>query len=203
MQADFAQRVERSLRASRSGTLLWLAPVVSELPLAYLRYDDPALPYSRALINATAGRVCGWVFDLAAYLAFGAAGAVALERSAALAAGRGITILHGPFATEDYAALLDSALTFDAVTVTVESLRPAYTRSMGRGAFVWQAEASDREAPAGDIFESAAGRFSVSSAGRESPLRLRLFDPLSTAEKGADEAAFLRLAALLAGSDNE
>jgi len=197
VQADFARRALQHRRASGSDTLLWLAPAVARLPLAYLRYDDPALPYSRALINVTAGAVCGWVFDLAAYLAFGAAGAVALERSAALAAGRGLTILHGPFSTPDYAAMLDGGLAFDAVTLAAASLRPAYTQARQRGAFVLS---GGGEAPAGDVFEPAAGLFRV-DAGEDVPLALRLADPLATAEKGDDEAAFLQAVRALVGRD--
>lgn len=200
MQADFVQRVLQHRRASGSDALLWLAPAASRLPLAYLRYDDPALPYSRALINATAGVVCGWAFDMAAYMAFGAAGAVALERSAALAAGRGLTILHGPFITPDYAAMLDGGLAFDAVTLAAESLRPAYTQSRQRGAFVLSGAAGGKT-PAGDVFEPAAGLFRVGGGSEGAPLVLRLVDPLATAAKGDDEAAFLQSVRALAGHD--
>lgn len=121
------------------GTLaLMLRPRLNQLPLPVQRYDDPFLPFGKAIIAQTADIVSAYLFDLAAYLALGAAGAVALERTIAYAAGfDAVTILHGPFATPDYVdAASDSGFNVDAVTVLDESLFDAYTESASRGAFV-------------------------------------------------------------------
>jgi len=62
------------------------------------------------------------MFDLASYLATGAAGIVALERSIAFVKGRGLSILHGPFSGTNYTILADDiSFTIDALTVTLQS----------------------------------------------------------------------------------
>jgi hypothetical protein len=107
--------------AARLRWIVELAPRVADLPGPIQKYDDPFLPYSRAIIEATAESVAGYWFDLAAYLALGAAGAIALERAVALvrAGGAHLTVLHGPFARGDYAALAGrDALHVDAATIT-------------------------------------------------------------------------------------
>lgn len=98
---------------------LRLNPHVLRLPLAIQRYDDPFLPYGKAVIAATRDIVGGYVFDLASYLALGGAGAVALERTVDYVGGDVPTILHGAFSSADYAVLCD-ALSFgvDYITVT-------------------------------------------------------------------------------------
>lgn len=112
----------------RSRWMIELAPRVSELPAPIQKYDDPFLPYSRAVLQATAERAGGYIFDLAAYLALGAAGAVALERSVALVSGEPyLTVLHGPFAAGGFAALAGrDALNMDAATVTDSQVAKAF-----------------------------------------------------------------------------
>ncbi|HVO44453.1 MAG TPA: hypothetical protein VMT34_17630, partial [Aggregatilineales bacterium] len=46
-----------------------LAPSIDSLPMAMQRFDDPFLPYSKAVIDATSEFVCAYVFHMAAYLA--------------------------------------------------------------------------------------------------------------------------------------
>ncbi len=73
---------------------------------------------------------------IAAYLAIGAAGAVALERTIGYVGGEAVTILHAPFASGDYAdAAGDNGFDVDALTVTDEQVLEAYT-SANKGAFV-------------------------------------------------------------------
>jgi hypothetical protein len=87
------------------------------MPLPMQRYDDPFLPFSKSIINATRNLLCGYLFDFAAYLALGAAGAVALERSIAYVGDESVTILHALFSSSDYAKA-SSAFNIDAVTIT-------------------------------------------------------------------------------------
>ncbi len=140
MLSDFRARLHFSIRDSNGSNLaLWLAPQLSQLPPPIQRYDDPFLPFGKAIINATSERVCAYVFDLAAYLALGAAGAVALERTVAYVAGRAITILHGPFVGEQFSELSDEmSFNVDAVTLASVTDFAAYTRRPERGAFVVQ-----------------------------------------------------------------
>lgn len=121
--------------ALRSHWIIDLAPRVSELPAPIQKYDDPFLPYSRAVLQATGDLAAGYIFDLAAYLAQGAAGAVALERSVAIVSGGPhLTILHGPFASGDYGALAGQyALNVDAATVTDFRVAEAFDAQGIRG----------------------------------------------------------------------
>jgi hypothetical protein len=139
MPVSFADRLAAAQRANHSSLALLMAPRLLQIPLPMQRFDDPFLPFGKAIIAATHDVVCAYVFDLAAYLALGAAGAVALERTIAYARADGSTlcILHGPFASEAYVeAVSDNAFDVDAVTVTDEQYLEAYTRSSAQGAFV-------------------------------------------------------------------
>ena len=140
MPDSFADRLAAAQQTTGSRALL-MNPRLSLLPLPMQRYDDPFLPFGKAVIDATRDAVCAYLFDLAAYLALGAAGAVALERTIAYArAGDGtVCILHGPFASGAYAeAAGKSAFDVDAVTVADLQYLDAYTAEQGRGAFVVQ-----------------------------------------------------------------
>ncbi len=139
MPVSFADRLSAAQRANRSTLALIMAPRLLQLPLPMQRFDDPFLPFGKAIIAATRDIVCAYVFDFAAYLALGAAGAVALERTIACvrADGSTVSILHGPFASADYVeAVGDNAFAADAVTVTDEQYLEAYTRDPAQGAFV-------------------------------------------------------------------
>jgi maltooligosyltrehalose synthase len=99
------------------------------MPLEIARYDDPFLPYSKAVIDAVRDRICVVIFDLAAYLAVGAAGAVALERAIAFARSDGTTcvVVHAPFASDAFAqSMSEAAFAADAVTVNDESVRSGF-----------------------------------------------------------------------------
>lgn len=138
MPANFAGRLAAVQRERQTNLALLLSPRLAQLPLPIQKYDDPFLPFGKAVIAQTHDVVCAYVFDLAAYLALGAAGAVALERTVAYARGyrETVTILHAPFASGAY---VDAAgmggFAVDAVTVTGEDALEPYTSS-GLGAFV-------------------------------------------------------------------
>jgi hypothetical protein len=136
---SFANKLNEACVISKSDLLLFIAPALSRLPLSIQRYDDPLLPFGRAIINATQDLVCGYMFDLAAYLTLGAAGAIALERTLPLAGNSLIRILHGPFYGSGYAAAaFSSAFSCDAVTLVDDVYLEAYTAHPGHGAFVVQ-----------------------------------------------------------------
>lgn len=119
--------------ASGSDIMLMISPRVNRLPLVIQRYDDPFLPFGRAVIEATRKLVCGYLFDLAAYLRLGAAGAIALERTLPLVERHQIRILHGPFWGPDYADMVRfGPLTCDAATLVDDLHLDAYAP----GAFV-------------------------------------------------------------------
>ncbi len=109
---------------SRSGATLaiGLAPSLESLPPEVRPYDEPLLPFGKKIISETSDTVCAYVFHLAAYLAFGAAGAIALERTIAYVPAPVVTILHGPFASADYVgAVSKTAFAVDAVTLSANA----------------------------------------------------------------------------------
>lgn len=131
-EGAFARRLAAASARCGSWSLLELRPTIPMMPLPIARFDDPFLPFGKAVINVTHPFVCGYVFDLAAYFALGGAGIVALERSIAYARGFDdvIAILHAPFATGAYATACGPlALNADAVTVTPDCDDTAFLSS--------------------------------------------------------------------------
>jgi len=134
-QPTFAEKWHAAQAGSRLA--IGIAPRINRLPAPIARYDDPFLPFSRAIIHATAASACAYVFDLASFLSLGAAGAVALERSIALVPRHLVAILHAPFASADFAdAAFNSPLMVDAVTLAVGSVVSAYLGDPRRAVFV-------------------------------------------------------------------
>jgi hypothetical protein len=137
MQTEFIEKLAHIQQQKNSRIALMLTPVVEMMPVPVRRYDDPFLPFGKLAINATRDYVSAYIFDLASYLAIGAAGIVALERTLAYAIGDAVTILHGPFATDGYTKVFEEQFFgFDAVTVTHPGLVSAYTQRSDRYAFV-------------------------------------------------------------------
>ncbi|MFW5709300.1 MAG: hypothetical protein ACOCX5_03665 [Chloroflexota bacterium] len=137
MQSEFIKKLLRIRQQVDSEMILLLSPVVTRMPLPIRRYDDPFLPFGKAIIQATHDLVCGYCFDVPAYLAIGAAGAIALERTLSYVAGERLTILHGPFAGPAFARLTDeNAFDSDAVTLIDAANLSAYLYRPDRSAFV-------------------------------------------------------------------
>jgi hypothetical protein len=105
-----------------SRIILKLNPQIEKLPIPIARYDDPFLPFGKEIIRATSDLVCGYLFDLSSYLALGAAGVVALERTIRYVPAGLVRILHGPFWGPNYVPMMSElALGLDAVTLIRES----------------------------------------------------------------------------------
>lgn len=117
MPSNFIEKLQSAQSRAQSQWALRLAPQIKRLPLPIQRYDDPFLPFGKALIEATQDRVCAYLFDLAAYLSLGGAGAVALERTIAYVDRQIPTILHGPF-TGPHFAPTSAAFHVDAITLS-------------------------------------------------------------------------------------
>lgn len=151
---SLAQKAERAV--SRSTWMLEVAPRVPELPALIQKYDDPFLPYCRAVIQATSDSVAGYIFDLAAFLALGAAGAVALERAVAIVATTPdvLSVVHGPFVRPEYAVFAgDLALRADAASVTTADVAVAF-RAEGVAGLVYR----QGEFDGGDYLDLVAGQ---------------------------------------------
>jgi len=138
---DFLDTLKAVQQQQQSTLAIGLAPALDLMPAEYAKYDDPFLPFGKAVIDATHDLACAYVFHLGAYLAIGGAGAVALERTIAYLPRNLVKILHGPFATGDYArAAFDdafdcTAVTLSPLTVTSEFLQP-YAGKPAFGAFL-------------------------------------------------------------------
>ena len=135
----FDERVQQAYQASGSTLVIGIAPRLDQLPRPIQSHDEPLLPYGRAIIEATSDVVCGYAFHLGAYLALGAAGAIALERTLASVPNTAIKILHAPFVNADYVrASYEDAFNADAVTLaTLDSgVIGAYTQQPAHGVFV-------------------------------------------------------------------
>ncbi|NDJ61200.1 MAG: hypothetical protein GYB67_08755 [Chloroflexi bacterium] len=193
----FAEKLSKTQAARQTDRALLMRPRLAQMPLPMQRYDDPFLPFSKAIIAATRDNICAYVFDFAAYLALGAAGAVALERSIAYAGADGetITVLHGPFAHTGYAeAVGKHAFNADAVTVTDAALSEGFLREVG-GVFVL----SDRAGAAPDhldsisVFDQSNARLTLAMPERTIVIRI-LGDPVLYAGQGDDFAEQARRA---------
>jgi hypothetical protein len=127
---------EKWLAATQKSRLvIGIAPRLAMIPVEIARFDDPFLPFSRAIIEQTADLVCAYVLDLGAYLSCGAAGAVALERTIASIPRHLPIILHGPFVSANFVeAAFRSNFAVDAVTLA--DSRAELLQAYQTGAFV-------------------------------------------------------------------
>lgn len=186
----FLSRLLQIQRDKQTDLALLLRPQMAKLPLPIQRYDDPFLPFSRAVLDAAQPYVACLMFDLAAYLALGAAGAVALERAIAYAGSRGdmLTIMHVPFASPDYAAAT-SALAFapDGVTVMSTALIPAYVLRHQAGVFVVEKQGALDYS----TYDAAGSQLRVAWQGAVTELRV-VGDEVVYAGMGDDFGATVR-----------
>jgi hypothetical protein len=137
MMISLADKLSTIQAQQQSDIGLLLAPRMAMLPLPMQRFDDPFLPFGKAIIDATRDLTCAYIFDLASYLAIGAAGAIALERTLAYVRSDTVTILHGLFAGPDYAGISEEgAFTVDAVTLIDGQYLDFYLRRPDRSAFI-------------------------------------------------------------------
>lgn len=132
---SYAEKLRAVMDTRHSSLGLVLKPQALAMPMTIQKYDDPFLPFCKAVIDATRDVVCAYVYDLAAFLSIGAAGIVALERAIAYARADGetVTVLHAPFASGDYAeAVGETGLSVAAVTVTGDAdAAPYLLRRLG------------------------------------------------------------------------
>lgn len=124
---------------------IWLSPKLDFIPLPIQRYDEPFLPLGKSIIQATLDDAGLYIFDFPSYLATGAAGIVALERTIAYVRDKAITILHGPFTGKHYSVLADViSFRIDSLTVTLQDDMQYYLESPPYSTFWWNGEITDR-----------------------------------------------------------
>ncbi len=133
----FRERWEAAQARSGGNLAIGIAPALDKLPAAVAKIDDPFLPLGKLIINTTADLACAYVFHLSAYLAIGAAGVIALERTLAYVPTGILKVLHAPFASAEYVrAAFEDALGADAVTLSSSEFAAAYLAQPRYGAFV-------------------------------------------------------------------
>jgi orotidine-5'-phosphate decarboxylase len=85
-RSEFMQYLDK-LRTIQDKNNSWLCigldPHPENLPLPAQKWDEPVLPFNKAIIDATADLVCAYKPNLGFYLQWGAAGIIALERTIA------------------------------------------------------------------------------------------------------------------------
>lgn len=158
---DFVTRFEQLGKERNQYIILRLNPVFEQLPLPIQRFDDPFFPFGKEIIRATRDLVCGYMFDLSAYLAMGGAGGVALERTIRYVGRENVTILHGPFGNTNYGAMADiTGFGVDAVTVTSSNLLTDYLNQPPFAAFT-QAEDESRIPQEGGLYSLPKNRIKL------------------------------------------
>lgn len=197
MWADFVNKLSRRQEATHSDVLLMLNPRLTALPLPIQRYDDPFLPFAKAVIDVSRDLVCGYVLDFASYLALGAAGARALERTVGYIGLETPKILHGPFVGSGYSAMADrTAFDVDALTLADAQDLPHYLENPPYAAFVVSNRPADTTdaAERGGFLWSASRLFTLRGADG-GVLQLHLTDDrVLYAGKSDDFAAQVRSA---------
>lgn len=140
----FIEKLRAAQQKKRSYLCVGLDIVNANAPLEITYYDEPMLPFARAIIEATHDLVCAYKPNLGFYLAEGAAGIVALERIVRLIPPDIPIILDGKFGdigntAEAYARGAFEQFRADAVTLSPyigsDSIMPFLSRG-DKAAFV-------------------------------------------------------------------
>ena len=186
---DFINRTEMIQAQKQSDLLLFINPRMDQLPLPITRFDEPFFPFGKAIIAATHDLVCGYIFDLASYLALGAAGAVALERTLGYVDKQSLKILHGPFSGAGYTAMADAiAFALDGLTLTHSTDLATYLKNPPYAGFALD----NAELEMGGTIDFAQGRL-VAYAEGQAKLQMRLVaDDFLFAYRGMDFADQIR-----------
>jgi len=79
----YTEKLKKAQKQNDSWLCVGLDPQPELLPVPALKWDEPILPFNRAVIEATADLVCAYKPNLGFYLQWGAAGIIALERTIA------------------------------------------------------------------------------------------------------------------------
>jgi orotidine-5'-phosphate decarboxylase len=79
----YLEKLHRAQEDNNSWLCVGLDPDPRRLRVDRFKWDEPVLPFNKAIIDATADLVCAYKPNLGFYLQWGAAGVVALERTIA------------------------------------------------------------------------------------------------------------------------
>jgi orotidine-5'-phosphate decarboxylase len=81
--STYLDKLHGAQEKNRSWLCIGLDPVPDRLPAPAQKWDEPILPFNKAIIDATFDLVCAYKPNLGFYLQWGAAGIIALERTIA------------------------------------------------------------------------------------------------------------------------
>ncbi len=79
----YLKKLKHAQDQNNSWLCIGLDPDPSRLRVDVLKWDEPILPFNKAIIDATVDLVCAYKPNLGFYLQWGAAGMIALERTIA------------------------------------------------------------------------------------------------------------------------
>lgn len=79
----YLEKLKAAQERNQSWLCVGLDPNPARLRVDVLKWDEPILPFNKAIIEATADLVCAYKPNLGFYLQWGAAGVIALERTIA------------------------------------------------------------------------------------------------------------------------
>ncbi len=80
---NYLEKLHNIQEKNQSWLCVGLDPDPNHLRVDWLKWDEPVLPFNKAIIDATADLVCAYKPNLGFYLQWGAAGVIALERTIA------------------------------------------------------------------------------------------------------------------------
>lgn len=120
----FREKLQAAQTANDSWVCVGLDPILERMPGPFLKYDDPFLPFLKAIVDATADLVCAYKPNLGFYLALGAAGAIALERIIAYIPRHIPVILDAKFNDIGHTAQAYARGAFDALGVDAVTANP-------------------------------------------------------------------------------
>ena len=83
MNMTYLEKLQTVQTKNNSWVCIGLDPDPIRLRVDVLKWDEPILPFNKAIIDATADLVCAYKPNLGFYLQWGAAGVIALERTIA------------------------------------------------------------------------------------------------------------------------
>lgn len=180
----FIEKLAHAQQKNRSCLCIGLDIVVANSPLPIQPYDEPMLPFARAIIEATQDLVCAYKPNLGFYLAEGAAGIVALERIVRLIPPDIPIILDGKMSdmgvsAEAYARGAFEQFKADAVTLSPymgsDSIRP-YLKYEDRGVFVLARTSNEQ---AGELQNLEVEARPAMDDQREGLKMLRLYEKIT------------------------
>ncbi len=80
---NYLEKLHAAQKKNNSWLCIGLDPDPVRLRVDTLKWDEPILPFNKAIVDATADLVCAYKPNLGFYLQWGAAGVIALERTIA------------------------------------------------------------------------------------------------------------------------